>query len=117
MTDTIIQIMMEVLNILGMAMKESRMSKYMLYKCDAADGTMFREMCDRSKLIGKRDVENALKRLDKLTHEEARVMTAQNLKTVHTVGDSVGPVDDLVAIVDDRVLVIDDKVAEAISGT
>ena len=43
---------------------------------------MFREMCDRSKLIGKRDVENALKRLDKLTHEEARVMTAQNLKTV-----------------------------------
>ena len=30
MTDTIIQIMMEVLNILGMAMKESRMSKNML---------------------------------------------------------------------------------------
>jgi hypothetical protein len=48
------------------------------------------------KLFGRTDMEDALKRLDKLTHEEARMATAQVLKVAHTV---------------------DDKVAEVISGT
>ena len=34
-------------------------------------------------------MEDALKRLDKLTHEEARMATAENLKATHTVGESV----------------------------
>ena len=34
-------------------------------------------------------MEDALKRLNKLTHEEARMATAENLKATHTVGESV----------------------------
>ena len=75
------------------------------------------------KLIGRTDMEDALKRLDKLTHEEAWMGIAQNLKATHTVGESVrGVVDKVVAIgnrvagVDDRVRVVDDRVVEVIRG-
>jgi hypothetical protein len=68
-------------------------------------------------------MEDALKRLDKLTHEEAWMGIAQNLKATHTVGESVRRVaDEVVAIdsrvanVDDRVRVVDHRVAEVIRG-
>ena len=82
------------------------------------------------KLVGRTDLEDALKRLDKLTHEEARMTTAQVLKVTHTVDDRVrrvddkvvgiddrvASVDDRVKIVDDRVRAVDDKVVGAIEG-
>ena len=37
------------------------------------------------KLIGRTDIEDALKRLDKLTHEEVWMVIAQNLRTAHNV--------------------------------
>ena len=46
------------------------------------------------KLVGRADIEDALKRLDKLTHEEAWMGIAQNLKATHTVGESVSQVVD-----------------------
>jgi hypothetical protein len=55
------------------------------------------------KLVGRTDIEDALKRLDKLTQEEARMATAQVLKVTHAV--------------EDRVLGVDDKVATVIDGT
>ena len=61
-------------------------------------------------------MEDGLKRLDKLTHEEAWMGIAQNLKATHTVGESVRGVVDKVASVDDRVRVVDDRVAEVIRG-
>ena len=89
-------------------------------------------------------MEDVLKRLDKLTQEEARMAIAQNLKATHTVDervrgvansvvaigdrvagvdyrvagvdDRVAHVDDKVAIVDDSVKVVDDKVAKVIQG-
>jgi archaellum component FlaC len=77
------------------------------------------------KLIGRTDMADALKRLDKLTQEEARMAVAQNLKATHTVDERVrgvanmavaidnrvAGVDDRVASVDDRVAKVDDKVA------
>ncbi|KAF8487429.1 hypothetical protein DFH94DRAFT_678453 [Russula ochroleuca] len=110
MMDTIILIMVEVLSILGIATKEikqGRMKKY------------------GKKLIGRTDMADALKRLDKLTQEEARMAVAQNLKATHTVDERVrgvanmavaidnrvAGVDDRVASVDDRVAKVDDKVA------
>ena len=42
-------------------------------------------------------MEDALKRLDKLTHEEARMAIAQNLKATHAVDDRVKGVDARVA--------------------
>jgi hypothetical protein len=56
------------------------------------------------------DIEDALKRLDKLTNEEVRMVTAQVLEATHTV-------DDRVAGVDDKVKAIDNKVAMVINGT
>jgi hypothetical protein len=60
-------------------------------------------------LAGNSDIEDALKRLDTLTHEEARMATAQILKATHAV-------DDRVVSVDDRVKAVDDKVTEVVSG-
>ena len=55
-------------------------------------------------------MEDALKRLDKLTHEEARMAIAQNLKATHTIDDRVRVVADRVLDVDDRVASVDNKV-------
>jgi hypothetical protein len=41
------------------------------------------------KLIGKKDMEDALKRLDKLTQDEARMAAAENLKLTHIVDNKV----------------------------
>ena len=74
-------------------------------------------------MIGRTEIEDALKRLDKLTQEEARMATAQILKTTHTIDDRVAGVavevlgvDNRVAGVDDRVKAVDDKVAAVIDG-
>jgi septal ring factor EnvC (AmiA/AmiB activator) len=72
-------------------------------------------------MIGRTDMDDALKRLDKLTQEEARMAVAQNLKATHAVDERVSNmavaidnrvagVDDRVASVDDRVIKVDDKV-------
>ena len=70
------------------------------------------------KLIGRTDLEDALKRLDRLTQEEARMAVAQNLKATHTVDErvrgvvkTVDAIDNRVADVDDRVAGVDDRVA------
>ena len=64
-------------------------------------------------------MEDALKRLDKLTQEETRMAAAQNLKATHTVDervkgvlDTVEAIDNKVADVDDRVAGVDDRVKE-----
>ena len=90
-------------------------------------------------------MEDALKRLDKLTQEEVRMAVAENLKATHAVNERVrgvantmvamdnrvasmddrvsgvdarvARVDDRVAGVDDKVDSIDDKVVEVINGT
>ena len=62
------------------------------------------------KLIGRTDLEDALKRLEKLANEEVRMATAQVLKVTHTVDDRVRVVDNKVAGVDERVAGVDDRV-------
>jgi len=68
------------------------------------------------KLAGRTDVEDALKRLDKLTHEEAWMATAQVLRATHNVDDRVRGVDNKVTSVDEKVKAVDVKVAEAVDG-
>jgi hypothetical protein len=60
--------------------------------------------------MGKTDMEDALKRLDKLTQEEARMATAEVLRATNAI-------DERVLAVDDRVASVDDKVAEVMKGT
>ena len=54
------------------------------------------------KLIGRTDLEDALKRLDKLTHEEARMATAEALKMTHVIDEGVTEVKGQVASVVDQ---------------
>lgn len=74
-------------------------------------------------LIGKNDIQDALKRLDRLTQEEARMAAAQLLRVtnvidngVREVSDNVLVVDNRVAGVDDRVKAVDDKIAAVDNG-
>lgn len=72
--------------------------------------------------IRRTDIEDAFKRLDKLTLEEARMAVAQSLQATHNVDerargvvavcDRVASVDDEAANVDDRVKVVGDNVTE-----
>jgi archaellum component FlaC len=63
------------------------------------------------KLMGKNDIENALKRLDRLTQEEAQMAAAELLKVSNTIDNRVGEIVDNVLVVDNRVAGIDDRVA------
>ena len=56
-------------------------------------------------------MEDALKKLDKLTQEEARMAAAENLKATHIVDERVRGVANNVAIIDNRVADVDDRVA------
>ncbi|KAI9454246.1 hypothetical protein BJY52DRAFT_1225217 [Lactarius psammicola] len=116
MTEITVKIMVEVLLILGIVTKEiqqGRIKKYL------------------KVLIGRKDVEDALRRLDKLTQEEARMASAEILKITHSLEDNVKSVadkvqgvdgtiqgfDNRVKGVDDRVKVVGDKVDMAVEET
>jgi hypothetical protein len=64
------------------------------------------------KLIGRTDIEDALKRLDRLTQEEARMAAAQILKVANTVDNRVQGIADNMLGVDNRVAGIDNRVAD-----
>jgi hypothetical protein len=61
-------------------------------------------------------MEDALKRLDKLTQEEGRMAIAENLMATHAVDERVRLVTEQVLAVDDRVANVNDRVAEVIHG-
>ncbi len=63
------------------------------------------------RLIGRSDVSDALKKLDKLTAEEARMAVAQNLKATHNVDERVRGVGNTVVAVDNRLAGVDERVA------
>ncbi|KAI9461930.1 hypothetical protein BJY52DRAFT_1146951 [Lactarius psammicola] len=95
MKDIIIKIMVEVLSILGIVTKEigqGRTKKYL------------------KKLVGRKEVEDALQRLDQLTQEEARMAAAEALTITRGIDDKVKDVDEKVEAVDMKVEGIDNKV-------
>ena len=65
-----------------------------------------------NKLIGRTEIEGALKRLDNLTQEEARMAAAENLKVAHAVDKRVEGVADMVVGIDNRVAGVDGRVAD-----
>ena len=62
-------------------------------------------------LIGRTDMEDGLKKLDKLTQEEARMAIAEVLKATHAVGERVMGVANTVAAIDNSVADVNDRVA------
>jgi hypothetical protein len=84
MSDIMVKIMAEVLSVLALAtkqIKQGRFSKrlaaikYSLVKCGAEKFA--------KTLLGESDVEAVLRRLDRLTQEEARMTVAHTLEVVH----------------------------------
>lgn len=103
MMNMIIKILVEVLTILAIATKEikqGRTSTSFTFEYIAVL-LNFPELFLK-KLAGRTDIEKALKRLDELTNEEARMATAQVLKATR--------------IVDGRIKTIDNKIAEVLDG-
>ena len=75
------------------------------------------------KLAGMADLEDALKKLDRLTQEEARMANAEVLRVTHSIRDGVEIVDgkveevgDKVGDVGNKVQCVDDKVQLVIDG-
>jgi hypothetical protein len=58
------------------------------------------------KLMGKKNIEDALKRLDKLTQEEARMAAAQVLSLTHAVVNKLTGVGSKLKDVDDKIDVV-----------
>ena len=90
MADVIVKIMVEVLSILAIATKDikqgrSSESTY-IYKI-ALDLLSLENFV--KKLLGRNDIEDAFKRLDTLTMEEARMAIAETLKVTNRVDDKV----------------------------
>ncbi|KAH9012828.1 hypothetical protein EDB83DRAFT_2189553, partial [Lactarius deliciosus] len=76
MTDIIVKIMVEVLSILGIVTKEVGQGRTKAYL---------------KKLVGRKDVEDALRRLDTLTQEEARMAAAEVLMISRGIDDKLYP--------------------------
>ncbi|KAH9016028.1 hypothetical protein EDB85DRAFT_773062 [Lactarius pseudohatsudake] len=91
MKDVIVKIMVEVLGIFGIVTKEMKQGRTKRYL---------------KKLIGRRDVKDALVRLDRLTQQEVQMAIVQVLKISHHVKDGVEAVGDKVdlAIMDGKVI-------------
>ena len=113
MTDVIVKIMIEVLSILAIATKEIKQGR----SSEPIDVNklLFAHLSSEKflkKLLGKNNIEDALKKLDTLTMEEARLAIAETLKVTNRVDGKVDKVDDTVNRVDDKVDNVEDKVGK-----
>ena len=117
MMEMLIQIMAEVLSILGIATKEIKQS-WMSEQFTLIMSPLTERRPEKygKKLVGRTDLEDALKRLDNLTQEEARMAAFEVLRATHIIDERVRGVSKQVLVVDDRVASVDDKVAEIIDG-
>ncbi|KAF8274644.1 hypothetical protein EI94DRAFT_1712778 [Lactarius quietus] len=97
MSDIITEIMVEVLRIFGIATKEVKRGSAKKFL---------------RKLAGMADLEDALKKLDRLTQEEARMALAEVLRITHSVRDEVKVVDGKVENVEGKVVDMGGKVAD-----
>ncbi|KAH9009054.1 hypothetical protein EDB85DRAFT_2283296, partial [Lactarius pseudohatsudake] len=116
MTDIIVKIMVEVLSILGIVTKEIGQGRTSMSlpvgKSPKRAKTDRRAEAYLKKLIGRKDVEDALQRLDALTQEETRMAAAEVLVIARSIDDKVKDVGDKVKDVGDKVKEVDCKVKE-----
>jgi hypothetical protein len=66
--------------------------------------------------VGNNDIEDALKRLDRLTQEEARMVSAQQLKITNAIDSGVREVAGNVLVIGDKVKAVDEKLLDVIDG-
>ncbi|KAH8987437.1 hypothetical protein EDB92DRAFT_1817905 [Lactarius akahatsu] len=74
MTDVVVKIMVEILSVLALATKNIKQGRFITFA---------------KRLLGESEIEAVLRRLDRLTQEEARVTVAQTLEVVHGLMNTV----------------------------
>jgi hypothetical protein len=118
MGGVIVEIMVEVLMILAIATKEmesGRLSELTLHMFIILDSHLCLERYFK-KLTGNSDIEDSLKRLDKLTQEEARMASAELMKITKDVHGDVRGVSNQVQVVDHRVQSIGSNISSRVQG-
>ena len=68
------------------------------------------------RLIGRNDLEDALKKLDKLTHEEARMAIVELRRTAYAISENVRGVSGQLTAVGDEMGIVNNLVTEAINS-
>ena len=117
MTNIITEILVEVIRIFGIATKELRRGSASEFPISCVR-TFTKSGTEKfmRKLARMADLENDLKKLDRLTQEEARVAHAEALRITHNIRKEVKVVDGKVEEVGDKVQCVDDKVQVVIEG-
>jgi tetrahydromethanopterin S-methyltransferase subunit G len=114
MTDVIVKIMVEVITILRIVTKEvSQGRTSMSFLVDFYPPKI--DCCAERYLkilVGRKDVENALQRLDKLTQEEVRMAVAEALTISRDIDDTVKDVGKRLEGVDEKVRGVDGRVKD-----
>ncbi len=108
MTDAIVKVMVEVLLILAAATKEIKQNRASELIISDRSTILANYSSEKflKKIVGRKDIEDALQRLEKVTVEEARMAGAEALKAIHGVGNQVG---DTVLGVHDTLKVVEDR--------
>ena len=113
MTDVMVKIIVEVLDILATAtkeMKRSRASEFSL-QLTLLGAHMSSEKFLK-KIAGVTNLEDGMKRLDRLTNEEARMASAVVLKVTHDVDEKVTGIGNDVRAIDKKVHNVDETVRQ-----
>jgi hypothetical protein len=95
MTNKMVQITVEILDILAIAtkeMKQSRASEFDL-RLTFLEANIGSEKFLKS-VIGRTKLDDGLKKLDKLTNEEVAMASAQLLRVTHNINENIKAVDD-----------------------
>ena len=90
MTNVMGKVMAEVLCMLAIATKEMKQRRTSAFlSCAELPPLMLRVETFLKKLIGRKDIEDALQRLDKLEQGELRTATTEVLKTTSDIKDGM----------------------------
>ena len=117
MTNKMVQITVEILDILAIAtkeMKQSRASEFDL-RFGFHDADIVPEKYIK-RVIGRTDLEDGMMKLDKLTNEELVMASAQLLKVTHNIDNNVLDVKRGVQLVGDDIKVLDGKLQTTADG-
>jgi hypothetical protein len=108
MTDIIVKIMVEVISILGVVTKEIRQGRTSTaFLIDVTQKVDLHAEKFLKRMAGKKAVEDAFQRLDKLTPEEALMAAAEAMTVTRDIDDTVKAVDKRLVNVDEMVLGVD----------
>jgi hypothetical protein len=90
MTDIIVKILLEVLSVLALATKQIKQGRFSKSSVSYAF-PKYEHGTEKfgKKLLGEKEIEAVLQRLDRLTLDEARMTVAQTFEVVHGLVNNV----------------------------